>query len=473
MSFGTLQKSDILEKAIHDAREAGIVVVASAGNEGEKGVDYPGAYEDTIAVGAIDHHAEIPEFSSVGEEVDVVAPGAQIGVETMFGMHTWADGTSMAAPHVTAEVGALIANGDEHDVDFWRGLITETSKSIEGEDTGVIDVEEALKQYDTYDNEYADECNEDILTKNISEIPVFSDEDVSFEGKWSTFYHNEIYDTASEKTNAKNYLSQNELNVMKKGSLYPDSVKYVGNDNKKHHVFALFWHGQYYSSNHDIYINYISSYRFLTYIAAYAGDTNNMDGENVIGLTKSQKNSIKSKITANYIYGEGKVPTNWENVLGSFYTGLSKNLQARMKRSFLYGMALHQATDTFAHSTYTARDKKSYIGHEIIGVDSNKNELKRADQASICPNRFTDAKAAAQRTINLYLNYRKTGNINDGIGTVEVFKPAKENIGKPEGYYLANVMQYAQEVNDGTSNDKIVNWFIYIFYDNAPAVNTD
>lgn len=58
MSFGTLQYSKILEQAVDAAYKAGIVMVASAGNKGEQGVDYPAAFENVISVGAVDSHGE-------------------------------------------------------------------------------------------------------------------------------------------------------------------------------------------------------------------------------------------------------------------------------------------------------------------------------------------------------------------------------------------------------------------------------
>jgi len=52
MSLGGPEPSVILEDAIEYAIENGVIVVAAAGNEGEVGMDWPGAYPQVISAGA-------------------------------------------------------------------------------------------------------------------------------------------------------------------------------------------------------------------------------------------------------------------------------------------------------------------------------------------------------------------------------------------------------------------------------------
>lgn len=60
MSLGFSAPTRLLREAINDAIDAGIIVVASAGNEGEAGMAWPGAYPEVISVGAT---AWVDEFS--------------------------------------------------------------------------------------------------------------------------------------------------------------------------------------------------------------------------------------------------------------------------------------------------------------------------------------------------------------------------------------------------------------------------
>lgn len=66
MSFGMEQNSEALHKAIRDAYDAGILLVAAAGNDNH--VEYPAAYDEVIAVGSVDTSGNVSEKSAVGEE---------------------------------------------------------------------------------------------------------------------------------------------------------------------------------------------------------------------------------------------------------------------------------------------------------------------------------------------------------------------------------------------------------------------
>lgn len=75
MSFGVNTYSAALEKAVKDAKKAGILIIAAAGNTGSKGVEYPAAFDEVMAVGLVDQHGIIAESSAEGAEVEIVAPG--------------------------------------------------------------------------------------------------------------------------------------------------------------------------------------------------------------------------------------------------------------------------------------------------------------------------------------------------------------------------------------------------------------
>ena len=153
LSLGSPQRSPALQAAGQYALEAGVLLVASAGNRGEPdSVGYPAAYDEFIAVSATDIEDEIADFSSTGPEVELAAPGKGVCSAIIDGYDV-NDGTSMAAPHVTGAAAQLMANGYSNTEA--REQLLDAAEDI-GEDgdeqgDGLVDVAAALG-YDSDDD---------------------------------------------------------------------------------------------------------------------------------------------------------------------------------------------------------------------------------------------------------------------------------------------------------------------------------
>lgn len=120
MSLGGSSGSQALHDAVKAAWDAGILVVAAAGNSGCcDRVLYPAKYPESIAVAAVDEGDMRASFSSTGPEVTVAAPGVKILSTVPTGSCALCDhsgyralsGTSMAAPHVTGAAALLLSRG--------------------------------------------------------------------------------------------------------------------------------------------------------------------------------------------------------------------------------------------------------------------------------------------------------------------------------------------------------------------------
>ncbi|MDJ1422442.1 MAG: S8 family serine peptidase [Candidatus Methanoperedens sp.] len=104
-----------IRNAVDNAYNAGVLLIASAGNTNGGSVTYPAAYDSVIAITATDVTGQKASFSSVGPEIELAAPGVGIYSTIIGNGYDYKNGTSMAAPHV-AGVAALIFSTDFNDV---------------------------------------------------------------------------------------------------------------------------------------------------------------------------------------------------------------------------------------------------------------------------------------------------------------------------------------------------------------------
>ncbi|GAP14484.1 subtilisin-like serine protease [Longilinea arvoryzae] len=202
MSLGGSELADIEKAAIDRAVENGVVIVAAAGNEGEAGMGYPGAYAPVISAGSVGwtgewlkpgdgpryrmwwlKYPELPilagtgdvsdptvvedvylsDFSSralPGQELDVLAPGSWVrgpfagdpgynhlpwwsdGIADLRGHNSgnfyYVGGTSMATPHVSAAAALLLQKNPTLTAGEVEAILKSTTLQIP--DTGSRDI---------------------------------------------------------------------------------------------------------------------------------------------------------------------------------------------------------------------------------------------------------------------------------------------------------------------------------------------
>lgn len=135
MSLGGSSSSAILEEWSNLAYDEGLLLVAAAGNSGNRAgrndtVGYPAKYDSVIAVAATDQNDRRASFSSTGPTVELSAPGVSILSTTPNNSYDSYNGTSMASPHV-AGVAALVweAKSNLTNVEL-RELLQQTAKEL-------------------------------------------------------------------------------------------------------------------------------------------------------------------------------------------------------------------------------------------------------------------------------------------------------------------------------------------------------
>jgi len=184
MSLGFSENSPLLEQAIQRLYEAGVIMVASAGNGGatcaqdgggddgggdgiaqdgggddgggdtgcqtsQSDVNYPARYPWVISVAATNGDDKVTTYSQSGK-VDIAAPGGSQSGPRIFstnkgGGYGWGSGTSQAAAHVTGSIALMLQKNTkmsfEQVMTLLQGTARDLGEPVERQGAGLIDVE--------------------------------------------------------------------------------------------------------------------------------------------------------------------------------------------------------------------------------------------------------------------------------------------------------------------------------------------
>ena len=145
ISFGASEKSKVLERAVKDAHDREVVIVAAAGNTGTDAKQYPAEFGEVIATAAVSQDGTVlAGFSSRGGWVDISAPGDNIVAPVPGGGWAAWSGTSMAAPFVSGQAALLLGLAPDMDADdVWDG-IKEDALDVDDGGKGLVQLEASL-----------------------------------------------------------------------------------------------------------------------------------------------------------------------------------------------------------------------------------------------------------------------------------------------------------------------------------------
>lgn len=113
MSLGYGTRDYVVEALLQDLFDAGVTLVAAAGNDNENACGhFPAAHTTVISVAASTTTDYRASFSNFGSCVDMFAPGQGITSAKRGGGSLLLSGTSMAAPHVSGAAALAVQNVD-------------------------------------------------------------------------------------------------------------------------------------------------------------------------------------------------------------------------------------------------------------------------------------------------------------------------------------------------------------------------
>lgn len=128
MSIGSsMEWPTLVQDALQRAWDAGIVIVAGAGNGGNAegtgdNIWAPGRYAPVIAVGATDGTDKRYSLSCTGATLELMAPGVNVNSTARGGGYGGISCTSAASPHAAGLAALLIASGITTNVEVRQAL---------------------------------------------------------------------------------------------------------------------------------------------------------------------------------------------------------------------------------------------------------------------------------------------------------------------------------------------------------------
>lgn len=158
LSLGGEGQNAALEAAMKRAYDAGVLVVAAAGNSGKSSLELPAGYSTVLAVGALDASGSLASWSNHSKYM-VTAPGENIIQQMSNGAYGGWAGTSMATPHVSALAALILSEAEDQGYTLPTGsaraqwlmnVITSTAKDLgsKGQDStygwGEVQADKAL-----------------------------------------------------------------------------------------------------------------------------------------------------------------------------------------------------------------------------------------------------------------------------------------------------------------------------------------
>lgn len=429
MSFGTTVDSAILHKAVRDAYDAGILMIASAGNS-EGDVMYPAAYSEVMAVGATNEKGQWMSDTAGKDQLEILAPGNKILVTSDFEGTMCVEGTSVSAAQVSGAAALIWSTMPDKSADYIRRLMTATTQNVNNCNVGLLDIQNCIDKESEFANEYK-KGETEYVGIEVNDAEQYNTQDL-VNAMFETDNHADIAGSA-----AKDYsISANNLKLMKKAAKVPDDEIYS---------LARMLHGAH---------NYVRTLHCMYQCTIYLGNGDSVDdavnkGMKDAGMnTNSSNEASVSKAFSNLWKGAGNKSEN-ENIIKGHQTEAFKYVVKKvLKRSLdsninentpsarkykALGLTMHLIGDTYAHraivpssavqnctNTKTgAKFAKSDFKSDKHSKESDDTLIKWAEKSSAPENGpICKQWKCFKRAVELgVIEYRDIYHFCDGVGT--------------------------------------------------------
>lgn len=130
ISLSGQSSSQIEAEAFANAWDSGVMVFAAAGNRGDSTSFYPASYSEVISVGATTEGNNAWSFTQRNNDIELVAPGAQVYSTFPNNQYRAWDGTGVAVPYVTAVAALAWGENPECSASTLREILQQSALDL-------------------------------------------------------------------------------------------------------------------------------------------------------------------------------------------------------------------------------------------------------------------------------------------------------------------------------------------------------
>lgn len=365
MSLGTNVESDLLHSAVASAYNKDILMVASAGNNPEAPVTFPAAYNEVIAVGASTASGEVWQDTSVGSQLELLAPGDRILSTGFIDGVECNSGTSYSAAEVTGIASLLLQINPAKTSRFIRDLLNSSAKKVG--DYSHVDYKYAREIYNDFELSYNPEDDSPSEFVNPSPIVDYSeDADKLIYGAWVEKRHEAQTTVVSDYAK----LDSNDKAIVVYACAKVDAYYSSHSEDNAHpnsglegKVNSLHGRG-----------NFVANARFLSNFAQYMREGRSL--EEALDKCKSKFPSLIKKLSKAEAY-ENNAGINEETVIYHQYVAADYDPNNDDTKRLTDGQVMEQMVkaviEIYKDLEETSSDGRLYQKNELI--DSRQRML--------------------------------------------------------------------------------------------------
>lgn len=152
LSFGSHIEDPDVKRAIEEAQQKNITVLAAAGDYGQKDLLFPASMKGVISVEALSENGQVWELSNTAEKSESTFPGTNIAMLTLHNAVTTGNGTSYSCALASGYVAIMRSYLEQQRLDVTNEKIVQQMKLLNATKAKNIDYIQPLEDLNIHNS---------------------------------------------------------------------------------------------------------------------------------------------------------------------------------------------------------------------------------------------------------------------------------------------------------------------------------